>query len=165
MTDDILHTLAQDPAMREYVQVLARVGPPKKRVGEDFDANMGICACNKRVLLTEFRILNSGLVPVIDNVCMGCRHACRDMAVLACPKCHAVIGRLPAHKDKTGFEFLKGHIYHVDCCIICEPELIGEQQEPTFILEWLRYCKMRGVLIPDQWKNRRYKKPLLLGTS
>lgn len=163
--DSALSIAAQDPALRRFVEVLDRVGPPKRRAAEEFDINMGICACEKRVLLSEFQILNTGLVAVVDNVCPGCRSAVQEMAIIACPRCRAVVGRMPAHKDKTGFEFVKGRIYHVDCCPKCEPEIVSVQQEPTFILEFLRYCKQTGRLIPDQWKNRRYKKPLLLGTS
>ena len=154
-----------DPALSEYIRVLDRVGPPKKRISEEFGITMGKCACDKRVLLSEFEVLKSALVPVVDNVCPGCRHVTKGMAVLACPRCRAVIGRIPAHKDKSGFEFKERKIYHVDCCAVCEPELISVLQQPTFILEMLHYFKQRRMLIPDQWKNRQYKKPLLLGTS
>lgn len=151
-------------ALSDYIRILDQVGPPKKRASEGWDINMGLCACAKRVLLSEFEVLK-GLVPVIDNVCPGCRHAVRDFAIIACPRCRAVIARIPAHVDKSGFTFVKGKIYHVDCCAICEPVIVAERGEPTFILEMLQYFKQRGLPIPEQWKNRKYGKPLLLGAD
>jgi hypothetical protein len=86
------------------------------------------------------------------------------MAVIVCPRCRHVVGRIPAHKDKTGFEFVSNRVYHVDCCGVCEPELIIQQQQPTFILEMLNYMKKTGQLVPDQYKNRVHKKPLLFAS-
>ena len=156
-----------DPAVRDYVQLIDKIGPPKHRpTGEYGDITSGKCACNKMVALSLFRVFNTGLINAVDNICPGCRHAGANMAIIVCPRCRHVIGRLPAHKDKTGFEFAANRVYHVDCCGVCEPELIIEQQQPTFILEMLRYMKVRGIPVPDQWKNRQYKKPLiLLGAS
>jgi hypothetical protein len=150
-------------ALKDHLIFLDRLGPPKKVLSEEFGLTMGMCACDKRVMLTEFEVLNSSLSPVVDNVCPGCRHATKGMAILACPRCRAVIARIPAHKDKSGFEFKEGKIYHVDCCAVCEYEMIAVRGEPTFILEMLHYFKQRNMLIPDQWKNRTYGKPLLLG--
>jgi hypothetical protein len=142
--------------MRAEQERLVSAGKPA------WDLAEAQCACQKSVPVTNFRVFHSGLAPVIDNICPGCRSTAAGMALIVCPRCRAVVARIAPHKDATGFKFEPDKCYHVDCCPVCEPDLIITAQQPTFILEVLKYRKENNLPLPTEWKNRIYKKTLHL---
>lgn len=149
------------------VQALHQMGPPKHRPnsGETWDMSIGTCVCGRTVPLDQFLTYHTGLIPVVDGACPACRHATKDMAKLVCARCRAVVARIDPNTDPTGFKFETGKSYHMDCCAICEPELVVENQQPTFILEMLAFMRKAGKPIPEQWSQRQYKKVLILSPA
>ena len=58
---------------------------------------------------------------LIDLGCPNCQKS--DYAMMACLTCCEIFGRLEPHREpKTGFEFKKNTIYHVEHCAVCAPE-------------------------------------------
>jgi hypothetical protein len=164
--------MTSDRVLADIVQTIDQLGPPKRRVnagvnedGTPWDPTIGKCACQKMVPLSNFRVYNTGLINAVDNVCPGCRHGLEKYAIIVCARCRAVVARIEPHKDKTGFVFEPGRSYHLDCCAICEPQVVVERSEPTFILEMLTFMKMNGQPIPDQWKNRKHQTPIIIQST
>ena len=101
------------------------------------------CVCNKNVQVTEFPLLNTGVIVCCNNVCPGCKAGVKhdnETARIVCVRCKKVVARLKPSKDKTGFRYVAGQTYHSDACPECKPNLTESQ-----IVEKVIYMKKLGI--------------------
>jgi hypothetical protein len=114
---------------REVGGILHKLPPPPKFGMQDawsVDAQFTTCICNKRKLLTQMEIINSGVFHVVSNVCKDCRSGLkhdREMSRIVCCTCKSVVSRLSPGRDLDGFVFAANASYHVDKCGVCTPGL------------------------------------------
>lgn len=97
------------------------------------------CACNKLVEKAAMRILNTGVVHAVDNVCPGCRRYADELVSIVCVRCKAVVARMAPCVDKLGFQFKAGGVLHTECCGVCQPGL-----EKSYIIEQLIHYRRLG---------------------
>lgn len=126
-----------DSGVKKLVEVYDRLGVPKTRMPgpglhrKDFSSLLELtCACGKLKPVKDMPLRDSGVVKYLDNICDGCPHQKSEskMAVIVCVGCRQVVARMDPFKDKTGFEFKSGKVYHVDMCPTC-----GNVAESTII--------------------------------
>lgn len=104
-------------AMKESEPELSKLAP--KPVLDE--VNFTECACGKIKPVVELTKRSSGVVTFVDNVCAGCEMHSQGLATIICVKCRRVLGRVKPLKDKLGFEFKAGRVYHVEYCPKCVP--------------------------------------------
>jgi hypothetical protein len=99
------------------------------------------CACNHVKDVSEFRIVDTGVVRgVLDNVCVGCRKECDDtVAHLCCISCKEVFGHFYPGKDPSGFCTTIGRYYHTQECPQCSSKAFSP------ILEQILFYKLNGI--------------------
>lgn len=99
------------------------------------------CACGYVKPVSEFRIVNTGVIPTaLDNVCSGCRVECdKTVAHLCCVSCKEVFGHFYPGKDPTGFTTHIGKYYHTQECPQCS------KQNFSPILEQILFYKLNDI--------------------
>ena len=126
----------------EDVTKLARVLLYTRSPVDPMDLERVTCACGKKVPAFHMRLLRSlriGTFP--DNVCKGCEKELDQYATVVCMRCKTTVARLAPHKDKFGFMFRSGRLYHVRHCPGCSGiDVLG-----SVILEQAEYQKKLGV--------------------
>jgi hypothetical protein len=94
------------------------------------------CACKKMKSLKEFTVLHTGVIPILNNVCRGCKEGedlDRKMCRLVCVSCRKVVMRGEPFQEKDGFKFEPNKTYHVEHCPVCLGRTDKDQQ--SLILE------------------------------
>lgn len=129
-----------DRELSHLLNTMAELKPPPPAPNSEEDSLTHMqCACNKRVAKADMRIINTGAVFAVDNVCQGCRKYADQLVSIVCCTCKTVVARMEPSVDKLGFRFKAGGTLHTECCGVCRPGL-----EKSYIIEQLLYYRKLG---------------------
>jgi hypothetical protein len=144
-----------DRFIKEAADLMKAV--PKRRPSEAKEVkvpdNWVFCACKKKMMpKSDVRYFSTSVTQkyaqaaglpvklVKDELCKECHAMSTDMCLLICIRCCEVVSRFAPWKDpKTGFEYKKGHAYHIAKCPSCAKE--DENLEGQMILEFAAFLR------------------------
>jgi hypothetical protein len=106
--------------MLELLQQMP-VSPPY--LHERWDSGKVPCVCGKYMPVAECEVEFSGYVNYCVALCEEHRKDLREYARIVCPRCKMLVLLVKPQKNKHGFEFKKGGVYHVERCRFCAPEV------------------------------------------
>lgn len=130
---EALKVHAQREKLKSAKDILAETVIANKKKSESevkLYGPMDNCACGKKVPVTTFPMMHSGVVQFPNNICPGCKEAeklDRETARIICVRCRKVVARLKPVKEKNGFIYQAGRTYHSDACPECKPNLTESQ--------------------------------------
>lgn len=133
LNDTVLQTIAA--AFEERPNV------PDDKLPPLLNSNQGQCEfCKKFTPLISMPVIDTGIVKAQEPLCAECLPTFKDQARVVCTNCKVVVLWVDPHKEDTGFEFKRSHVYHVNKCPKCLP---GTKQ--TQVLEKLIYYKENKI--------------------
>lgn len=114
-----------DARLAPLLEFTRRLPPPKPpRIFTEEDVRTITCMCGHKKDRASMPLLNSGIVQFRDNVCRNCPSHPRHWATIVCYTCKEVVAKVAPERDsKDGFAFESRHVYHVQRCAYCCPEL------------------------------------------
>lgn len=123
LNEDLIKTLGDVFTQRPSV--------PDDKLPPSLCATQEQCVfCKKFIPIHSINVINTGLVKAHEPLCPSCMSTFKDQARIVCIPCKIVVLWVDPHKEKTGFEFKRRHVYHVAECPTCKPGI-----EKTRILE------------------------------
>jgi len=131
-----------DRQIHEFIDIAKQMPPPvaPKLITNLDDVRYMHCLCGKRKLCVDMPPRHSGIVAFKDIICRGCVKGVQKWATVVCRRCSQVVLKREPGRDKDGFTFLPGGIYHTLNCASCCPEL-----ESTEIIERLLYRRNNNL--------------------
>lgn len=115
--------------------------PPPPPPTDQFNPELTKCVCGKYVPVVSCEVAWSGYTNYVVALCQEHRKDLGDMARVVCPRCKSLVLLVSPHKDKQGFEFKKGGVYHVEACPGCRPGL-----RDSAIVEKIVFYKRNNIL-------------------
>lgn len=130
------------PSVAEMVALIQSMpSAPVPAVADRFDPTKVPCVCGRYVPVAECSVAWSGFTNYLVALCPEHLQSLRECSRVVCPRCKTIVLLLEPFKDKHGFEFKKGAVYHVEACPICRPGLLK-----SAIVEKIVFYKQRGIL-------------------
>ena len=114
--------------------------------GQDFIPHK-TCLCGKFLRVDEhIQRWHSGVVNYDETLCDSCRKEFTDTARIVCLGCKRLQGFVKPGKERTGFEFVTKHHYHIAKCPQCAPSASS-----TPVLEHEQWCRHRKIPTKPNW--------------
>lgn len=135
--------LSMVPVSLQEMIDLARQMPkaPTPGVSDRLNPEKCPCVCGKYVPVSSCSVAWSGFINYVVSLCPSCEKDLADCARVVCPRCKVIVLLIKPYKDRHGFEFKKGGVYHVQSCPVCVPGV-----SHSAIAEKIMFYKQRGIL-------------------
>ena len=112
------------PKQCEILEQLPPVATPAQLLTQNQPSRLVCGVCRKRELEEpQVGRYHSGVCEVRDVICAECRRLAGPACLVVCVTCQAVVSRIPAHVDRTGFAFKPNSFVHVPACPNCQPDI------------------------------------------
>lgn len=131
------------PEIGEYLKILQQLPVPKWYLHERWDPTQIPCVCGKYLPIGQCRMAYSGYVNYVVALCEDHRKDLHDYARVVCPRCKMLVLLIKPQRDKHGFEFKRGHVYHVERCRFCAPQV-----DHAAIVEKKLFYNARKIVYP-----------------
>lgn len=129
-----------DRDLREMLDWLKRLPVPPWHLSPEWDPGQVPCVCGKYLAIGECRVEYSGHVNYVVALCEDHRKDLADYARIVCPRCKMLVLLVKPQKDRFGFEFKRGGVYHVERCRFCAPEVSS-----AAVVEKILFYKRNGI--------------------
>jgi hypothetical protein len=135
-------SLLNPDTMKSLEDIFAdRPQVPDDKLPPLLSPNQGQCEfCKKFLPLKDMRIIDSGIIKALEPLCPECAKTFTDQARVVCIPCKMVVLWVDPHKENTGFEFKRKHVYHVEACPVCR-----EGTTQTKVLEKVVFFKENNI--------------------